>query len=162
MSRPLPAGAAASALAWLAERAVERGYPEPHLEGVSLGGCASAHRTAWLGAMRRSAHAHSDPRDPLVGWLCFKADRVDVIESVTGPTVLARHEYAHLLAPRDHGHGQAWRRAVIALGAPAEATRYEKAAAARKARRESTVWFVAGHEPMTDAEYRAFVRGGRR
>lgn len=158
MSAPVDRAEIAPALDWLRERAAERGYQPVEPAGVSLGGCASAHRTTWTGAMRRSAHAHTDPADPQAGWLCFKAYRVDVIVGPSGlPTVLARHEYAHLLAPRDNGHGPAWRRAVTALGSPSEAERAERRSSERRARRANTVYHVAG-QPATRDEYLAATR----
>lgn len=130
------------AVQWLLNRALERGYaPADRLAGISIGGCVDAHGTTRTGAMRRRAHAHIEGFDH-VGWICVAAHGTAGLVTSTGlPSVLLRHEYAHLLAPRDTGHGQAWRRAVTALGAPGEA----KAAAARsidrKARLANTLYY---------------------
>lgn len=123
MSSPLGLDEVAAPLAWLAERARERGYQPAALAGISVGGCVDAHGTSRVGAMRRSAHAHNHAGDPHEGWLCFKAFGREHLRTGSGlPSALLRHEYAHLLG-RD-GHGIRWRRAVTALGAPAEAKRY--------------------------------------
>jgi hypothetical protein len=149
MSEQLALGRLAEPLAWLEQRATERGYKPARLAGVSVGGCADAHGTSRVGAMRRSAHAHTDPRDPLQGWLCFKAYGAEHLRTGLGlPSSLLRHEYAHLLAPRA-GHGLAWRRAVAALGAPAEARAAENRAAGRAERRPATWYWPDPEQPGT-------------
>jgi hypothetical protein len=141
---------------WLVERATARDYVDRlPLAGISVGGCVDAHGTDRQGAMRRQAHTHVGQDDPNRGWICVLATRSDRLVSATGlPTALFRHEYAHLLAPTDLGHGQRWRAAVTALGAPGEAKRAERRSAHRRARAASTLYYVGGQLVSRD-EYRA-------
>ena len=136
MSTALDLATVADQLAWLMTRASERGYAPPVVLGISTGGCREAHGTPRQGAMRRSAHAHCDPADEHRGWLCFKAYGREHLRTGSGlPSVILRHEYAHLMA--SDGHGARWQRAVAALGAPGEAKRHLVYAAAMRARRRS-------------------------
>lgn len=129
------------AVRWLQDRATERGYRGVPLVGLALAGCGEAIGTARVGAMRRSAHAHTDADDALQGWICVAGHSMSRLVSPSGlPTALFRHEFAHLLAPRDNGHGPAWRRAVADLGAPGEARAAAARSADRKRRREEGSW----------------------
>lgn len=111
------------ALAILVERAAAAGLGAVPVAGVSVGGCAEAMGTSRQGAFRRRAHAHNDRRDRYFGWLCFLSAKPGRLVTPSGrPTALLSHEYAHLLAPGS-GHGERWRRAVTALGYPAQARR---------------------------------------
>lgn len=119
--------------------------------GISVGGCVRAHDTERVGAMRYAAHAHCDRRDVNRGWICVKGYRLDRLIGVTGKAkAILAHEYAHLLAPSDHGHGAAFRRAVTSLGHPAEARRYEEYSAQRKADREWRATVAAWREHVAE------------
>lgn len=111
------------AVAALAERAAAAGFRVAPVAGISLGGCAEAIDTSRRGAFRRRAHAHIDRRDPHFGWICFLSSKPGRLITPSGrPSALLAHEYAHLLAPGS-GHGERWRKAVTALGHPAQARR---------------------------------------
>lgn len=117
----------ADPMAVLRQRAEAAGFRVAKLEGISVGGCSAAIGTPRRGAFREQAHAHNHPRDPMFGWICILSAKVERLRTPTGrPTALLAHEYAHLLAPST-GHGERWRKAVTALGHPAEAKRAEKA-----------------------------------
>lgn len=113
----------AEALAILIARAASAGLRITPVAGISLGGCVEAIDTPRRGAFRRRAHAHNDRRDPHFGWLCFLSGKHGRLITPAGrPTALLAHEFAHLLAAGS-GHGERWRRAVTALGYPAQARR---------------------------------------
>jgi hypothetical protein len=93
--------------------------------GISLGGCVTAHGTDRVGAMRRSAHAHTG-RSDYRGWLCFKSTKPERLVTATGrPTMLFAHEWAHVAVLA--GHTRSWRALMTRLGHPSEAKRYERA-----------------------------------
>lgn len=121
MAETLDAPAYQEALATLMERSAAAGLSTVPVAGVSIGGCAEAIGTSRRGAFRRRAHAHNDRHDPLFGWLCFLSAKPGRLVTPSGrPSAPLAHEYAHLLAPGS-GHGERWRRAVTALGYPAQA-----------------------------------------
>lgn len=99
-------------------------YPLPidAVRGVSVGGCVEAIGTDRQGAFRRSAHAHNRLGDPWLDWVCFRSAKRVLTPSGKATDMLI-HEVAHLIRKGSHGPG--WKKAVIALGAPAEAKRYE-------------------------------------
>ena len=102
-----------------------RGYDIDRVAGVSLGGCCDAFGTDRIGAMRRSAHAHTSPRSTWRGWICFKSGKPERVRTATGkPTTLLIHEVGHIVTW--DGHTARWRAAVSKLGAPAEARKYER------------------------------------
>lgn len=103
---------------------IERGGIDRRPAGISMGGCVRAFGTDRVGAMRRSAHAHTG-RDDFRGWLCFKSTKPERLTTAVGrPTRLFAHEWAHI-AVWD-GHGRRWRALMARLGHPAEAKRYER------------------------------------
>ena len=121
MAHELDRGVYAGALAALMQRATAAGLGATPVAGISLGGCAEAIGTERRGAFRRKAHAHNRRQDPLFGWICVLSSKWQRLVTRTGrPSALLAHEYAHLLAP-SNGHGERWRRAITALGFPAEA-----------------------------------------
>lgn len=99
-------------------RARVAGYDPQRVTGVSIYGCVDAHGTDRLGAMRRSAHAHTSPRSLTRGTFCIKGGTGRMTHR------LLAHEIAHLLVMA--GHTKAWRECVTALGHPAEAKRYAR------------------------------------
>lgn len=107
-------------------RALVEGYDPRRLIGVSLDGCADAIGTERLGAMRRSAHAHTAAGDSFRGWVCFKGGERRVTRR------LFAHELAHVLVYS--GHTAAWGRAVGDLGAPGESRHV-------RARRPAMTWY---------------------
>ncbi|MCZ2109616.1 MAG: hypothetical protein LC118_08625 [Dehalococcoidia bacterium] len=122
MADRLSLGTYAEVLANLIARAASAGFRVTSVTGISLGGCVEAIDTPRRGAFRRRAHAHNDRRDPHFGWLCFLSTELGRLITLAGRTALFAHEFAHLLAPGS-GHGERWRRAVTALGYPAQARR---------------------------------------
>lgn len=112
-----------AALVALMERATATGLRAVPVAGISVGGCVEAIGTPRRGAFRSQAHAHNHRRDPLSGWICFLSTKPERLVTPSGrPSALLAHEYAHLLAPGS-GHGDRWRRAITALGYPAQARR---------------------------------------
>jgi hypothetical protein len=112
-----------TALAVLMERTTANGLRVVPVAGISVGGCVEAIGTPRQGAFRARAHAHNHRRDPLFGWICFLGAKPGRLVTPSGrPSALLAHEYAHLLAPGS-GHGERWRRAVTAIGYPAQARR---------------------------------------
>lgn len=102
-----------------------KGGVDRYVEGISIGGCVEAHGTDRVGAMRRSAHAHTEPGDRHRGWVCFKSTKPERIVTATGrPTRLFAHEWAHIAVWG--GHGTRWRAMMRRLGHPADAKRYER------------------------------------
>ena len=91
--------------------------------GVYVGdGCViGAEPLEWL---KIHAHAHDDPEDEWFGWICI-ADPYNVITAKGQPTVILKHEVAHILC-KDGGHGQMWRLILTILGAKSEAKKYER------------------------------------
>ena len=106
-------------------------------KGIFVGGCV---RRGDGSSFRASAHAHTDKRDgENQYWICVRSKH-KVFTPSGKPSTLLLHEYAHLLAPSDHGHGKAWRKACVKLGIPAEAARYEKRAEERRQERLADRW----------------------
>lgn len=102
-----------------------RGGVDRRPAGISVGGCVDAHGTERVGAMRRSAHAHTAPGDRNRGWLCFKSTKPERVVTATGrPTRLMAHEWAHIAVWG--GHNARWRTLMRRLGHPADAKRYER------------------------------------
>lgn len=125
MARQLIDAGVSAALSALYARAEAKGYKARAVAGVSLGGCCDAIGTTRKGAFRRTAHAHTSGSDPRRDWICVLSGKVERLVSPTGkPTATLIHEYAHILTHA--GHTDAWRKAVAALGAPAEAVRYDR------------------------------------
>ena len=116
-----------------------KGYDISRVAGVSLGGCCTAFGTERVGAMRNPAHAHTSAKSEWRGWICFKSAKPERVRTATGrPTTLLIHEVGHIVTWA--GHTVKWIAAVKALGAPAEAKKYE---ARNKARRERppAIWY---------------------
>ena len=134
------------------------------VEGISIGQCiahAVKHGITRGGGISWEANAHAHNQmfldtqrlvpDPHFGWICcqpFDSQRFSANESrlgtivkqsdtltLTEPSVLAFHEYAHILVPWElycddpkeskNGHGPRWQQMMIELGWPAEASRYD-------------------------------------
>jgi hypothetical protein len=118
---------------------------------VSLGGCAVAHGTDRVGAMRRSAHAHTSKNDALRGWLCFKSNKPEVLTTPAGlPSRLLAHEWAHVAVMA--GHTKKWRALMTLLGHKRDADKY----LARVEARAKAVRWIALDPPlhMTDERLR--------
>ena len=97
-----------------------RGFPE--LKGVYIGGCVKKK----VLSENVMAHAHWDPIDERLGWICL-CDR----RSLDKQTML--HELSHILVGiKSKGHDDPWRRKVLAIGGTIE-PRYQK-----KPRRKKT------------------------
>jgi hypothetical protein len=123
MARRLEEEIYGKALAELKRRAEAGRWPTPDLAGISMGGCCDAIGTDRTGSFRRKAHAHNHAGDEMRGWICFLSAKPEKLVAPSGrPTALFAHEYAHIMVP-SAGHGERWRRAVTALGHPAEAKR---------------------------------------
>lgn len=100
-----------------------KGYDLARVAGVSLGGCCLAFGTERKGAMRRRAHAHTGAQSAMRGWICFLSSKPERVRTATGrPTTTLIHEVGHIVTWE--GHTARWRKAVSALGAPAEARKY--------------------------------------
>jgi hypothetical protein len=132
MSFPIDDPVVDQAVATLVDRATgayRRGPFRP-VHGVSLGGCVDAHGTTRVGAMRRSAHAHTSGRH--LGWICVKSAKVSKLVTPGGlATTLLAHEWAHIAL--NTGHSAAWRSLMTAIGHAREANRYAVRAARRAA-----------------------------
>ena len=93
----------------------------PEVVGIFVGGCVERGEGS---SFRRRAHAHNTRGTRHFGWICIRSAR-RVLAPSGNPSTLLLHEYAHILAP-NHGHDEAWRKAITALGRPAEANRYRR------------------------------------
>lgn len=93
----------------------------PGLAGIFIGGCVQRGPGS---SFRRRAHAHNRRGDAFFGWVCIRSAR-RLLAPSGKPSTLLLHEYAHILTP-NHGHDEAWRAAITALGRPAEAKRYRR------------------------------------
>ncbi|MQA01138.1 MAG: hypothetical protein GEU80_17785 [Dehalococcoidia bacterium] len=123
MAQALDPAVYQDAVASLQARAATAGFRIACVAGISVGGCAEAIGTERRGAFRRRAHAHNRPPDPPYGWICCLSRRPERLVTPGGrASALLAHEYAHLLAPSS-GHGERWRRAIAAIGFPAQANR---------------------------------------
>ena len=65
------------------------------------------------------AHTHVYPKDPFVGWICFK----DILCLLDKQVML--HEMAHLLTAFHHIHDGAWRKKLLELGGSLEGYTFE-------------------------------------
>jgi hypothetical protein len=108
------------------------------VKGVAVGECVEGKK--WKKSCTAHAHYAGSGRE-FGGWLCFKG------EEGLQNKVVQIHELAHLVAPR--GHGERWRKAVLALGGSLEAVpgllrSYEKRP--RRFRHGVVRYFQVSHE----------------
>lgn len=94
----------------------------PEVKGVFVGVCVEP-KDAGI-AWRRQAHAHTGDveADAHAGWICFRSGKRMDTETV-------RHELAHILAGRRHGHDDVWRARLAELwggAVPKSEWKYEK------------------------------------
>lgn len=96
----------------------QRSFPTwKEVKGIFVGGCVARGVGS---SFRARAHAHCFTIDPHFGWICFRSiKRVGEVEghTITRPSALLWHEYAHILTP-NHGHDDAWRATMKLLGQP--------------------------------------------
>lgn len=90
--------------------------------GVFVGDCVADDPAHTLSEV--DGHAHTYPRDQWRGWICI-IDPKRVLTRGGRPSLLLRHELAHLLQP-GQGHNARWKDQMAELGARAEAKRYER------------------------------------
>lgn len=93
--------------------------------GVHLGGCVEMGSDEVHRQVELRGHAHTSSQSYWHGWICI-INPNDAFTRRGGPTNLVLHEYAHLLCGERVGHGAKWKTTVTALGAGAEAKKYER------------------------------------
>lgn len=114
-----------SAISWMESRALRVMDPRLRIDAIIVGGCGEALGTDRIGAMRRSAHAHTARTDQQRGWICLKGTNERRLLTPSGrPTVLLWHEFAHVWTAS--GHTDRWRALLIGVGQRAEAARYPR------------------------------------
>ena len=95
----------------------------PDLWGIYVGdGCVTGETPLLWREI--DAHAHNTIEDEWFGWVCV-ADPYNVITASGQPTVLLKHEIAHILC-KNSGHDKKWRLVLTNMGAESEAKKYEK------------------------------------
>lgn len=87
----------------------------PQFKGASINECVEG----WSGRNDEHAHSHVYPKDPFVGWICFRS-----LAQLSDPQ-MQRHELAHIINTFEHGHDKTWRHTLLELGGHLEAYNYQ-------------------------------------
>jgi len=94
----------------------------PIVWGVYLGqGCITGNDPLDWKELR--AHAHNDKDEEWFGWICL-ADIKDAFTKLGNPSMVIKHEIAHLLAP-NQGHTKKWKEILTAMGGASEVRKYD-------------------------------------
>jgi len=93
----------------------------PVVWGVYVGdGCVSAaDPLEWANI---HAHAHNKTDDPWFGWICIADDR-KAFTKLGRPSLLMKHEVAHLLVPNAM-HNAKWKKVLTGMGGTSEVKKY--------------------------------------
>jgi hypothetical protein len=78
----------------------------PEFQGIFYGECIGHEKPS----QSTVGHSHVNPNDPNHGWICIAS------KTLTKDKQLLKHELAHILVGRGHGHDDTWRKMVLKLG----------------------------------------------
>jgi hypothetical protein len=87
-------------------------FGPPIVAGIFIGGCVDRGVGS---SFRAQAHAHTVAAQDNLGWICVRSQRRLFTASGRVGRLLW-HEFAHVIT--GHGHDDAWRSAMRALGQP--------------------------------------------